>query len=163
MATILKAADRTYQQKLKGKGAFGVLTDISRFHKGLQPENLNFDFQQLAPGHYSSPYHFHRYAEELFLIVSGCATLRTPEGFAVVESGDLLFFEKGEAGAHQLYNHSQEVCTFLDIRVFLGFDVCEYPDSDKIFLVPSAEIYGKDSQLDYFDGEDKIAEKWDSK
>jgi uncharacterized cupin superfamily protein len=94
------------------------------------------------------------------MIISGSATLRTPEGLEVVNSGDLIFFEKGETGAHQLYNHTAEPCVYLDIRTFIGFDVCEYPDSNKIFITPTYEIFNKDSQVNYFDGEENIQEKW---
>ncbi len=116
--------------------------------------------RQLNPDQYCAAYHFHRYAEELFMILSGSATLRTPKGLEVVTSGDLIFFEKGETGAHQLYNHTTEPCIYLDIRTFIGHDICEYPDSNKIFLVPSYEIFNKDTQVNYFDGEENIQEKW---
>lgn len=38
--------------------------------------------------------------------------------------------------------------------------MAEYPDSDKIFIVPTYEIFRKDSQVNYFDGEENVAEKW---
>lgn len=47
------------------------------------------------------------------------------------------------------------------IRTFIGYDVCEYPDSNKIFLVPSYEIFNKNTQVNYFDGEENIQEKWE--
>jgi uncharacterized cupin superfamily protein len=94
------------------------------------------------------------------MIISGFATLRTPNGFEIVINGDLIFFEKGETGAHQLYNHTTETCVYLDVRTYIGYDIAEYPDSDKILLAPSFEIFNKDSQASYFDGEKKIKEKW---
>jgi uncharacterized cupin superfamily protein len=94
------------------------------------------------------------------MIISGSATLRTPNGLEIVNGGDLIFFEKGKTGAHQLYNHTNEVCIYLDIRTFIGFDVCEYPDSDKFLLAPTMEIYKKNQQAGYFDGEENIIEKW---
>ena len=94
------------------------------------------------------------------MIVSGSATLRTPKGLEIVNSGDLLFFEIGETGAHQLHNHTTEPCVYLDIRTFIGFDVCEYPDSDKILIAPSYEIFNKDSQVNYFKGEENVQDKW---
>lgn len=160
MATILKSTDRNFQENPNRIEPFKLFTDISRSQKGVEPENLNFDLRQLNPGQYCSAYHFHRYAEELFLIISGSATLRTPEGLEAVSSGDLIFFEKGETGAHQLYNHTTEPCVYLDIRTFIGHDICEYPDSDKIYLVPSGEIFNKSAQSGYFDGEENPQEKW---
>lgn len=160
MATVLKSSEREFKEDSNKIDNFRVFSDISRGKKGISPQNLNFDLRQLNPGQYCAAYHFHRYAEELFMIISGSATLRTPKGLEVFNSGDLIFFEKGETGAHQLYNHTTEPCTYLDIRTFIGHDICEYPDSNKIFLVPSYEIFNKDTQVNYFDGEENIQEKW---
>lgn len=155
MATILKSNERDFREDPNKADKYRLFSDVSGTGKGIKPQNLNFDLRQLNPGQYSAPYHFHRYAEELFLILSGTATLRTPEGVETVESGDVIFFEMGESGAHQLFNHATEPCVYLDVRTFIGFDVCEYPDSNKIFIAPTFEIFGKDSQLKYFDGEEK--------
>ena len=160
MATILKADQREFQESPNKIDNFRVFTDVSIMKRGLNPENLNFDLRQLNPDQYSAPYHFHRYAEELFMIISGSATLRTPNGFEIVNSGDLIFFEKGKTGAHQLYNHTTETCVYLDIRTYIGYDVAEYPDSNKIFIAPSREIFSKASQADYFEGEKNIKNKW---
>lgn len=161
MATVLKSNEREFKENPNKIDNFRVFSDISRIKKGINPQNLNFDLRQLNPGQYCAAYHFHRYAEELFMIISGSATLRTPKGLEIINSGDLIFFEKGETGAHQLYNHTEAPCIYLDIRTFIGYDVCEYPDSNKIFLVPSYEIFNKDTQVNYFDGEENIQEKWE--
>lgn len=160
MATILKADQRDFQESPNKIDNYRVFTDVSIMKKALNPDNLNFDLRQLNPDQYSAPYHLHRYAEELFMIISGSATLRTPNGLEILNSGDLIFFEKGKTGAHQLYNHTTEICIYLDIRTYIGYDIAEYPDSDKIFIAPSREIFNKDSQVDYFDGERNIKEKW---
>jgi uncharacterized cupin superfamily protein len=162
MATILKADQREFKEDPNKIDHFRLFSDVSRKKQGVNPKNLNFDLRQLNPDQYSAPYHFHRLAEELFMIISGSATLRTPIGLEVVNGGDVIFFEMGETGAHQFYNHSSEPCTYLDIRSFIGFDVCEYPDSDKILFAPSFEIFKKDSQTAYFEGEKNIQEKWNS-
>ena len=160
MATILKSDQREFQENPNKIDNYRIFTDASRIKKGINPQNLNFDLRQLNPGQYSAPYHFHRHAEELFMIISGSAMLRTPKGKEIVNNGDLIFFEIGETGAHQLYNHTKETCVYLDIRTFIGFDVCEYPDSNKLFIAPTYGIYDKDSQVGYFHGEENIIEKW---
>ena len=160
MATIFKSDQRDFQESPNKIDNYRVFTDVSRIKKGLNPENLNFDLRQLNPDQYSVPYHFHRYAEELFMIISGSATLRTPNGFEIVNSGDLIFFEKGKTGAHQLYNHTTKTCIYLDIRTYIGYDIAEYPDSNKIFIAPSREIFEIDSQVSYFEGEKNIKDKW---
>jgi len=160
MAAILKPDQREFQESPNKIDHYRIFTDVSRIKKGINPAYLNFDLRQLHPDQYSAPYHFHRYAEELFMIISNSATLRTPNGLEIVNSGDLVFFEKGEIGAHQLYNHTTETCTYLDVRTYIGYDVAEYPDSNKILIAPSFEIFNKDSQASYFDGETKIKERW---
>jgi uncharacterized cupin superfamily protein len=160
MATILKSDQREFQESPNKIDNYRIFTDISRSKERINPENLNFDLRQLHPDQYSAPYHFHRFAEELFMIISGSATLRTPNGLEIVVSGDLIFFEKGETGAHQLFIHTTETCVYLDIRTYFGYDIAEYPDSDKILIAPSFEIFNKGSQASYFDGEKNIKDKW---
>lgn len=54
-------------------------------------KHLVFDIRSLDPDKYSFPYHFHRNAEEIFVILAGKAMLRTPEGFTEVSEGDVIF------------------------------------------------------------------------
>ena len=123
-------------------------------------KHLRFDVRSLDPGKFSFPYHFHRAAEELFIILSGEATLRLPEGFEKVSQGDILFFEEGPTGAHQLHNHSDAPCVYVDLVTTFGIDVCEYPDSGKISILPYREIFETSSKVDYFKGEENVAAKW---
>ncbi|MCC8019683.1 MAG: cupin domain-containing protein [Rikenellaceae bacterium] len=161
MATVLKTGRRDFREAPGKIDNFRLRTDSSRNSAGVVPENLNFDLRRLDPGQYSSPYHFHRYAEELFMIISGEATLRSPEGVQTVGEGDIVFMEKGSGGAHQLYNHTDRPCVYLDVRSFVGYDVAEYPDSGKILLVPSFEIFDKNRQMTYFENEEDPSAKWE--
>jgi uncharacterized cupin superfamily protein len=160
MATVLRCDERDFKEDPGKIDSFRLFSDVSRKVKGITPKNLNFDLRLLNPGQFSAPYHFHRYAEELFMIVSGEMTMRTPEGLEILTCGDIVFFEMGETGAHQFHNHGSEPCIYLDIRTFTGFDICEYPDSGKILLAPSFEIFKKDNQSAYFEGEENISERW---
>jgi uncharacterized cupin superfamily protein len=160
MATILRSHDRDFQEDPNKIDNFRLFSDVSRKKKGIVPQNLNFDLRLLNPGQFSAPFHFHRFAEELFMIISGSMTLRTIDGLEIVSGGDLVFFEMGEKGAHQFFNHTSEPCTYLDIRSYIGHDICEYPDSDKILIAPSFEIFKKESQTTYFEGERDIMGKW---
>lgn len=160
MATIIKKNERDYQFNPNKIDGFRLMTDVSRIKRGINPQYLNFDLRQLNPKQYNAAYHFHRYAEELFVILSGTSTLRTPKGLEIVEEGDMIFFEAGEQGAHQLYNHSNNPCTYLDMRAYIGYDVCEYPDSDKIIIVPNGETFRRSEQYPYFDGETDVDSVW---
>jgi uncharacterized cupin superfamily protein len=162
MATILKYEERDFQEDPNKIDNFRLFSDVTRKKKGINPKNLNFDLRLLNPGQFSAPYHSHRFAEELFMIISGSLTLRTPEGLKIVSAGDLIFFEIGDSGAHQFYNHTTEPCTYLDIRSFIGFDICDYPDSGKMLIAQSFEIFNKGNRTSYFEGEQDIKKKWDN-
>jgi len=161
MATILKCDQREFKENPGKIDPYRLFSDVSRAKNGINPVNLNFDLRLLHPGQFSAPYHFHRNAEELFMVVSGSMTLRTPKGLEVVMEGDIVFFEMGETGAHQFYNHGTEPCTYLDVRSFVGMDIAEYPDSGKILLAPSMEIFKKEADQNYFAGDENILQKWD--
>jgi uncharacterized cupin superfamily protein len=121
---------------------------------------LHFDIRSLPPGKFSYPYHFHRNAEELFVIFEGEATLRSPEGFDKLSKGDVIFFEEGPSGTHQLYNHGKSDCVYLDIRTRANIDVCEYPDSKKINILPALDIFKESSKVRYYTDEENVREHW---
>jgi len=160
MATILRHEKREFHEDPNKIDNFRLFSDTSIKKNGVWPKNLNFDMRLLNPGQLSAPYHFHRFAEELFMVIDGSMTLRAPEGFEVVTKGDLIFFEMGEKGAHQFYNHTSEPCIYLDVRTYIGYDVCEYPDSKKILIAPSLEIFRNESKTTYFDGEEEVLNIW---
>ncbi|MDF9845138.1 MULTISPECIES: cupin domain-containing protein [unclassified Paenibacillus] len=124
-------------------------------------KHLIFDIRSLDPGKYSYPYHFHRNAEEIFVMIEGKAMLRTPEGIQELSAGDIVFFETGPEGAHQLYNHTGIPCRYFDLRTNNGLDVAEYPDSGKINILPYEELYQSADRVDYYKGEDKTREQWE--
>ena len=121
---------------------------------------LHFDIKSLLPGKFSYPYHFHRNAEELFVILEGKATLRSKNGYQTIQKGDVVFFEEGPSGAHQLYNHSDDPFTYVDLCTKANVDVCEYPDSGKVNILPAMDIFEKGSKVSYYDGEDGVKSKW---
>lgn len=123
-------------------------------------KHLQFDIRALDPGKFSFPYHSHRAAEELFVILSGEATLRSPEGFQKVSEGDVVFFEEGAEGAHQLYNHHDSPCVYLDLRTTIGIDVCDYPDSGKVNILPYLQVFESSSSVNYYKGEENVTAKW---
>ena len=125
-------------------------------------KDLFFNMRKLDPHKYSYPYHFHHNAEEVLLILEGSATLRTPLGLEKVNKGDILFFEKGDTSAHQLYNHTSAPCIYFDLRTNNGFDVSEFTDTNKIIIEPIHEISQKGKLVNYFKGEEDIDEIWEN-
>jgi uncharacterized cupin superfamily protein len=162
MPTIFKSEDFKFKEDLSSIENFKIQTADPRLSKIVKSEHLIFDIRLLNPDQFSFPYHFHRHAEELMLIISGSLTLRSPKGLRVLDQGDIIFFEMRESGAHQLYNHTMIPCRYLDIKTHLDNDVCEYPDSNKISVSHYREIFEKGSNVDYFKGEENIKEIWKS-
>lgn len=159
MATIINDENMEYVKKERKVPEY-CWSSSADLGKLVQSKNLMFNVRVLEPGKYSYPYHSHRNAEELFVILEGEALLRTPDGIKPVKEGDIVFFEMGPTGAHQLKNNSDKLVKYIDIRTDLGMDVCDYPDSGKVNILPALEIYEKESRVDYFKGEENIKEIW---
>lgn len=161
MPTIIKPGTSEYIVDTNALKDFGLKTLIPRMGTLVGATHFMFDMRKLDPDKYSFPYHYHHNCEELMMLVSGSMTLRTPEGLSVLSGGDIVFFETGETGAHQFYNHSSAPCVYLDLRSTVGMDVAEYPDSGKINIWPQQEIYEKNSQVGYNTGEEHVREIWE--
>src|SRR4051794_37452086 len=69
---------------------------------------LGASLYRLAPGESVCPYHWHAGEEELLLVISGRASVRTPDGWRELAPGDVVSFPIGEAGSHQVANGSSE-------------------------------------------------------
>lgn len=123
-------------------------------------DNLRIDIRSLDPGRFSYPYHYHRNAQELFYIIEGQATLRTPDGFQVVNAGDVVFHEKGASSVHQVYNHTDAPCRFLDLYIPSGVDVCVYPDTGKLMVIPYFEMFDDSGRTEYWSGEENVKDHW---
>lgn len=160
MSKIFKQSELEYLESSYPHKNFNLLTASPRLFQEVESKHLIFDMRMLPAGQFSFPYHFHHNAEEVFVILSGAATLRTPEGLQKVEAGDILFFEIGESGSHQLYNHTTESCIYLDFRTNVGFDVSEYPDSKKVNIIQAKDIFKKGEKAEYHEGEDAIEHVW---
>lgn len=160
MPAIFNSKNLEFKQDRPAIDYFNIKTATPRLSQLVKSEHLEFDIRLLNPGQYSFPYHFHRHAEELMVIISGSLTLRTQDGLEIINQGDLIFFEMGKSGVHQLFNHTKEPSTYLDIKTFSENDICEYPDSGKVNISHYREVFEKKSEVDYFKGEENIKEIW---
>ena len=160
MSKTIKCKNLKFEENKSSIDNFRIKTAFPRISEIVKSEHLQFDVRLLDPDQYSFPYHFHRHAEELMYIISGSLTLRTEDGLQIINQGDLLFFEMGEKGAHQLFNHTKEPCIYIDIKTYSDNDICEYPDSGKVNISHYREIFEKNSEVDYFKGEKNVREIW---
>jgi uncharacterized cupin superfamily protein len=161
MPTIINPSELEFVKGKSDLDKFNWHTCVPRLAELVNSKHLIFDVRSLDAGKYSYPYHFHKFSEELFVIFSGSAILRSPNGLQTIKQGDIIFFEIGESGTHQLYNHGDVPCVYLDIRTNVGFDITEYPDSGKINIAPNQGIFEKKAKVDYFKGEENIDKIWD--
>jgi uncharacterized cupin superfamily protein len=141
---------------------FNYEIDPRALSANMGAKKLGWNVSRIPPGEFSCPYHFHHSEEELFLVISGKAMLRQANQFREVARGDLIFFGTSPEGAHQFYNHSDDWFAYLALSTLDPLDVCEYPDSGKIFVrFPQVrKIFEKDSAVDYFKGEEDMSKNW---
>ena len=65
-------------------------------------------------------------------MLEGTPSLRTPDGWRELATGEAVRFARGEAGAHQVVNWGATPARFLAISTSGDADICVYPDSDKV-------------------------------
>lgn len=76
--------------------------------------------------------------------------------------GDLIFCALGPDHAHQFYNHTDERFRFLALSNQAQWDLCQYPDSDKLNVRGLAKIYQVEAGVDYYQGETDPPAAWPS-
>jgi uncharacterized cupin superfamily protein len=87
MPTIIKPANFGFKTDSSSLEDFGLKTLIPRLGAVSDSKHFVFDIRQLDPGKFSFPYHFHRNSEELIMIISGALTLRSVDGFQILNMG----------------------------------------------------------------------------
>jgi uncharacterized cupin superfamily protein len=118
---------------------------------------LEVYFYTILPGKVNYPYHYHTANEEVFYIMSGQGTLKTPEGEKNVSEGDVIVMPAHENGAHQLINTSNSPLVYLEVKTSTIPEICIQPDSEKLVVIAPPKFFGKafkiDSDVNYLDGE----------
>jgi uncharacterized cupin superfamily protein len=127
--------------------------------KELGGERLTAGLWELPPGKRSFPMHVHYVTEEAMWVISGRAKVHTADGDVAIGPGDYVSFPAG-GPAHQLINDGNEPLLYLAMSAVQGFDIVEYPDSDKVAArVGTSQnakrfIFRKGDQVDYWEGEE---------
>jgi len=115
---------------------------------------LGYWVTTLQPGARFCPLHGHTREEEMFYVMDGMPTIRTPRGDVRCRRGDFIAFPIGPRGAHQLLNESAAPCTVLLLGATDPDEVCFYPDSKKVMIDGlDGLILRAEPALDYYDGE----------
>lgn len=113
-----------------------------------------FDVQvrRVAPGDTVCPFHAHQAQWELFVVISGRASVRVDEAVQEVGAGEA--FVQAPGTAHQIRNTGSEDFVFYVVADNPRYDSCHYPDSKKWILKPSRLCFRESAAVDYFDGEE---------
>ncbi|MFO7572148.1 MAG: cupin domain-containing protein [Gaiellaceae bacterium] len=98
-------------------------------------EIIGGSMYELEAGDRLWPYHTHHANEEWLIVLRGSPTLRTPDGERELAEGDVVCFRRGETGAHQVSNRTDEPIRVLMLSTQLSPDLIEYLDSGKIAAV----------------------------
>ena len=119
----------------------------------LGSRRLSYAAGRMRRGEHYCPYHWHSGEEELFVVMAGTPTLRTPRGTFRLRRGDVVAFPTTPSGAHRIWNDADEDSIVLMIANADASDVCFYPDSTKLLVEATGTIVRARPQLDYFEGE----------
>jgi uncharacterized cupin superfamily protein len=136
----------------------GFRSGLARLGKLLDgPEESGVSVYELPPGQSICPYHYECGEEEWLLVLEGEPTLRHPEGSDRLAPWDVVFFERGPAGAHGVRNETEATVRVLMFSTVVVPTATVYPDSDKVGIWtgdPAADVMvRRESKVDYFDGE----------
>ena len=132
----------------------------ARLGRQLGSRDLGASLWEVPPGEAAYPYHYHLAEEEMIIVFAGNPRLRTPEGWQLLEEGDVVSFPIGEKGAHQLVNDGPETAQVLSLSTQPGAEICVYPDSGKVGAYGDrpdgegmAKLFRLDDAVDYWEGE----------
>jgi uncharacterized cupin superfamily protein len=131
-----------------------------RVGQALGTERLGASVWEVAPGQAAYPYHLHLAEEELVLVLAGRPSLRTPDGWRELAEGDLVSFPRGERGAHQIVNRTDDPIRFLAVSTSGEPYLVLYPDSGKLGAAERrpdgsglVSFFRLADAVDYYDGE----------
>jgi len=95
-------------------------------------EHLGASLFELEPGQAPFPLHYHLANEELLIVVRGRPTLRTPGRERDLEEGEVVSFPRGEEGAHQIVNRTDEPVRVLLVSEMNAPEIVVRPESGKL-------------------------------
>jgi len=135
----------------------GFRAGMFRFGAQVGARRTGTSVYELPPGQSICPYHYEHAEEEWLLVLTGTASVRTPEGVEQLGPHAVAFFPVGPDGAHQVRNDTDAI-----VRVLMWGEVAYpavsvYPDSDKIGIFTGDKrddlLVERSSGVDYYHGE----------
>jgi uncharacterized cupin superfamily protein len=130
--------------------ALGGIRDVGTWAGG---HPFDLQIRRVPPGAAVCPQHAHIIQWELFVVLSGSATVRTGEATEQVGVGEVFLQPPGNA--HQIFNSGREDFVFYVIADNSPADSTYYPNSKKWMMKPQRKIF-RMVEVDYFDGEESV-------
>jgi uncharacterized cupin superfamily protein len=106
-----------------------ALAGVNGLGKGGVAQPLDVALIRLPAGAVNWPYHSHSNRWEMYLILSGRGSVRTPGGIAQIREADCLVHPPGEP--HQIRNSGATDLVYYVIANTPPVDICHYPDTNK--------------------------------
>ena len=114
-------------------------------------KQLGVCFEELAPGQQANQPHYHYLEEEHLYMLEGELTLELDKTTYHLSPGHYVCFPAGQEVAHAIKNQTTQVCRYLIFSSRNENDVIVYPDSNKVKVRATGEIYDKSATRDYWD------------
>ena len=138
-------------------GPEGFHRRATRVGTRIDGARIGATLYELQPDQKTWPYHYEYGNEEWLLVVSGTPTVRTAEGEHELTAGDIVCFQEGPSGSHQVINRSHTVARVLILSTKESPSVVVYPDSDKLaFWTGTPDdslVVRRDAKVEYWEGE----------
>jgi uncharacterized cupin superfamily protein len=132
----------------------------ARIGRQAGSERIGASLFAVPPGEAAYPYHWHLAEEELLIVLEGSPLLRTANRELRLQRGEVVAFPRGEAGAHQLINDTEQEVRFLAFSEQGEPDIVMYPDSGKLGAFERRpeggglyKLFRLDDEVGYWDGE----------
>lgn len=116
---------------------------------------FDLELNRMPPGKPNFPFHAHSAQWEMYLIVSGKASVRDKDGITEVGAGDAFVFGPNEP--HQITNSGDTELVYYVIADNPVGESGYYPDSGKWKVNRTSQadrVVIKGQEADYFDGEE---------
>src|SRR6266851_2327252 len=112
----------------------GFRAGMHRVGPSLGAAQVGTTVYELPPGQAICPYHYEYAEEEWLIVLAGEPTLRHPEGTDRLAPWDVVCFQRGPAGAHEVRNDTDDLVCVLMYSTVKHPAATVYPDSDKIAI-----------------------------
>lgn len=126
-------------------------------------ERLGASLFALAPGQAAFPLHYHLGNEEMLIVIAGTPSLRTLDDERALDVGEVVSFPRGEAGAHQIVNRSNEEARVLLLSEMNAPEVVVRPESGNLSALgrpPGSrgegmhKVFRQRDEVSFWEGED---------